>query len=86
MNNKHGILHVIARAPFTVYYEGEATAVSAANQVGPFDVLPGHADFFSVLDPGQVIIEVPEGDPVTFDINAGIITARSNEVHLFVNM
>ena len=62
MNNKHGILNVIARAPFTVYYEGEATAVSAANQVGPFDVLPGHADFFSVLDPGQVIIEVPEGD------------------------
>ena len=77
---------MIARAPFIVYYEGEATAVSAANQVGPFDVLPGHADFFSVLEPGQVVIDLPEGDPVTFDINAGIITARGDEVHLFVNM
>jgi F0F1-type ATP synthase epsilon subunit len=84
--NKQGTLNVIARAPFTVYYEGEATAVSALNQVGPFDVLPGHADFFSVLEPGQVIVEVPNGDPISFDINAGIITARSNEVHLFVNM
>jgi F0F1-type ATP synthase epsilon subunit len=84
--NKQGTLNVIARAPFTVYYEGEATAVSALNLVGPFDVLPGHADFFSVLEPGQVIVEVPNGDPISFDINAGIITARSNEVHLFVNM
>ena len=84
--NKQGTLNVIARAPFTVYYEGEATAVSAMNQVGPFDVLPGHADFFSVLEPGQVVVEIPNGDPVSFDINAGIITARNNEVHLFVNM
>ena len=84
--NKQGMLNVIARAPFTVYYEGEATAVSAMNQVGPFDVLPGHADFFSVLEPGQVVVEIPNGDPVSFDINAGIITARNNEVHLFVNM
>lgn len=84
--NKQGMLNVIARAPFTVYYEGEATAVSAMNQVGPFDVLPGHADFFSVLEPGQVVVEIPNGEPVSFDINAGIITARNNEVHLFVNM
>ena len=39
-------LTVIARAPFTVYYEGPASAVSAKNRVGPFDILPGHADFF----------------------------------------
>lgn len=78
-------LNVIARAPFTVYYEGEADAVSATNQIGPFDVLPGHADFFSVLDPGQVIIETGD-EPIVFDINAGIITARNNEIHLFVNM
>ncbi len=79
-------LNVIARAPFLVYYEGPAQVVSAKNPVGPFDVLPGHADFFSVLDPCQVVIEPAEGDPVTFTIRAGIITARNNEVHLFVNM
>jgi F0F1-type ATP synthase epsilon subunit len=69
-----------------VYYEGEASAVSAVNRVGPFDVLPGHADFFSVLEPGQVIIDINGKDPVTFDITTGIITARNNEIHLFVNM
>lgn len=78
-------LTVIARAPFEVYYEGPAEAVSAKNKVGPFDILPGHADFFSMLLPGEVIIET-ENDPVSFQINNGIITVRDNEVMLFVNM
>jgi F-type H+-transporting ATPase subunit epsilon len=79
-------LHVIARSPFNVYFEGAAQVVSASNRVGNFDILPGHADFFSVLDPGQVIVEPGNGDPVNFDITNGIITVRNNEVMLFVNM
>ncbi len=78
-------LKVIARAPFELYYEGEASSVTAANKVGEFDVLPGHADFFSVLSPGQVIIET-NGEPTKFDINNGIVTVRDNEVMMFVNM
>ena len=78
-------LSVIARAPFQVYYEGKAKSVSASNKVGPFDVLPDHADFFSVLKPGEIIIET-KADPVTFNINNGIIAVRDNEVMLFVNM
>lgn len=80
-----GTLKVIARAPFELYYEGEATSVTAANKVGEFDVLPGHADFFSVLSAGQVIIET-NGEPTKFDINNGIVTVRDNEVMMFVNM
>lgn len=79
-------LNVIARAPFIVYYEGPAEVVSATNKIGPFDVLPGHADFFSVLEPGNVIIEIGKDKPVTFEVETGVITARDNNVHLFVNM
>lgn len=79
-------LKVIARAPFHLYFEGEAQVVSGTNPVGPFDILSGHADFFSVLTPGDIIIEPAEGDPVTFKITNGIVTARDNEVMLFVNM
>jgi F0F1-type ATP synthase epsilon subunit len=79
-------LRVIARAPFKLYYEGEATSVSGTNKVGPFDILPGHADFFSVMTPGEVIIETGNGEPVKFDINNGIVTTRDNEVMMFLNM
>jgi F0F1-type ATP synthase epsilon subunit len=78
-------LTVIARAPFKIYYEGPAQVVSAANAVGEFDILPGHADFFSVLIPGEVMIET-SNEPVTFPIHNGIIAVRDNEVMLFVNM
>jgi len=80
-----GKLSVIARAPFNVYYEGEALAVSATNRVGEFDILPGHADFFSVLNPGEIIIDT-EKEPIKFSVNDGIITVRDNQVMLFVNM
>lgn len=79
-------LSVIARAPFNIYYEGPAEAVSAVNKVGQFDVLPGHADFFSVLSPGDIFIKTKAEQPVTFYANNGIITVRDNEVMLFVNM
>lgn len=78
-------LSVIARAPFTLYYEGEATSLTATNPVGEFDILPGHADFFSVLSPCEIIIE-HGAEPTKFEISNGIITVRDNEVMLFCNM
>lgn len=79
------LLTVIARAPFHIYYEGSARVVSASNKVGKFDVLPGHADFFSVMSPGEVLIET-ESDTINFPITGGIIGVRDDEVMLFVNM
>jgi F0F1-type ATP synthase epsilon subunit len=78
-------LTVTARSPFHVYYEGPALIVSATNKVGRFDVLPGHADFFSVMSPGEVVIET-ETNVVNFSINGGIIGVRNDLVMLFVNM
>jgi len=78
-------LSVVARAPFHIYYEGTAKVVSATNKVGKFDILPGHADFFSVMSPGEVVIET-ESDSINFKINNGIIGVRDDEVLLFVNM
>jgi F0F1-type ATP synthase epsilon subunit len=78
-------LRIIARSPFHVYYEGPAQMVSAMNRIGKFDVLPGHADFFSVMMPGDVQIQT-DADTITFPITGGIIGVRDDEVMLFVNM
>lgn len=78
-------LDVIARSPFHVFYEGTARIVSAANAVGKFDILPGHIDFFSVMTPGEIVIET-EGESVVFSIFNGIISVRDDKVMLFVNI
>lgn len=85
MKNQTATFNVSARAPFHIYYEGPAKMVSSQNPVGRFDILPGHADFFSVMTPGEVIIQT-DNDNVSFQISGGIISVRGNEVMLFVNM
>lgn len=80
-----GKLTVIARAPFEIHFEGDAVALSATNKVGRFDILPGHADFFSILSPGEIVIDTEE-ESKSFPISNGIITVRDNNVLLFVNM
>ena len=78
-------LSVVARAPFHIYYEGPAISLSAENRVGPFDILPGHADFFSMLKPCDIVIETADQE-IKFAIYSGMITVRSDQVMLFVNM
>lgn len=78
-------LNITARAPFHIYYEGPALAISAKNKVGTFDILPGHADMFSVLEACDVAIET-ENEPIVFAIQSGIITVRDNAVMLFVDV
>lgn len=78
-------IYVIARAPFELYYEGEANSLSGENKIGKFDILPGHADFFSMLIPSDVIIET-DSEPIIFSIINGIVTVRDNKVMLFANI
>ncbi len=78
-------LNVVARAPFNIYFEGKAQSVTATNTVGVFDILPGHADFFSILTPGEVNIET-NNEQLTININNGIVTVTNNSVSLFINM
>lgn len=86
-NKPEPVLNVIARSPFNVYFEGRAEVLSARNRIGPFDILPEHADFFSILRPCTVTIDSPDKDEqVSFEIQNGIITVRDNEVMLFCNM
>lgn len=78
-------LQVIARAPFKVYYEGLAESVSATNNVGSFDILPGHADFFSIINEGEVKIGT-EKEVITINISNGIVSVKDNSVMLFLNI
>ncbi len=82
---KDTLLKVVARAPFQLYYEGNALAVTATNKVGKFDILPGHADFFSLLNSGEVIIETDSED-ITIPISNGIVCVRDDEVLMFLNI
>ena len=80
------ILKVQARAPFQLYYEGEALTVTASNKVGKFDILPGHADFFSVINPQSEIVIGTEKEDISIKASNGIVCVKNDEVLLFLNI
>ena len=77
------LLDVKVFSPYTVFYKGPAKSVSALNSTGPFDVLAGHINFFSVLEEGNVTVDTG-AEPQEIPISHGIIHVRQNKVTLFV--
>ncbi len=72
-------------APFKVYYEGEASSVSAVNATGPFDILPKHHNFLCMLMPCSLIIETLEG-PITVKVSRALMHVKSDRVVVFMDV
>lgn len=73
-------------APFHIYYEGEALSVSAVNDVGPLDVLPGHHNFLCMLVPGEVKINTLSKGLRRIKINRALLHVHANHVTVFVDV
>lgn len=76
-------LSVKVLSPTQTLYDGPANSVSGNNRVGPFDILPEHANFFSLLTAGNIAVNT---GVKTFNFNAlhGIIKVSNNKVTLFI--
>jgi F0F1-type ATP synthase epsilon subunit len=72
-------------SPYQTYYQGEAVSISAANRTGPFDVLAGHINFFSLLTGGTVVLNTGF-QRLEFPIARGIIRVNHDEVTLFADV
>lgn len=68
-----------------VYFEGVADSVSASSRLGPFDVLSGHANFFTLLVPGEVTIKNADHVKI-IEISQGIVQVSDDYVKVFVDV
>lgn len=84
-NDQRQQLNVIVLSPYETFYEGMANSVSAVNKIGPFDVLPGHINFMSLLSRGAVKLNTPSGERI-FKLERGILKVHDNQVKVFVNV
>jgi len=73
-------------APFKVYFDGPAKSLTATNRVGPFDVLPQHHNFISLLEPADVIVRSDGNDDFKMHINQGIIHVKADIVRVFLDV
>lgn len=82
---KKGKLYVTVRSRRGLTYEGELHAVSSFNQMGPFDILPEHSNFVSMITKKLVLHRV-DGRNEEINLSKGVIMVEKNRVQVFIGV
>lgn len=81
-----GKMLVKVYAPFKNYFEGVANSISAVNGTGPFDILPGHHKFLTLLSACDIDIRTDEGSEEKVTISMGIMYVLEDRVTVFLDV
>lgn len=79
-------MHVRIYAPFRTYFDGEASSLTAVNATGPFDVLPRHKNFMSLLQPCTINVRVPKRPDFNLPIEQAVMHVKADKVTVFLDV
>jgi F0F1-type ATP synthase epsilon subunit len=79
-------MHVKVHAPYKTYFDGEANSISAINRTGPFDVLPHHKNFMTLLIPCNIVIRINGKPTFTMPIQRGIMHVKADQTTVFLDV
>jgi F0F1-type ATP synthase epsilon subunit len=79
------LIHVKVYSPFKTYFNEDAFSISAVNGTGPFDVLPKHHNFMTLLNPCELII-AREGGEIKIRIARGVMHVKTDNVVVFLDV
>ncbi|MFZ1249069.1 MAG: F0F1 ATP synthase subunit epsilon [Candidatus Saccharimonadales bacterium] len=79
-------IYVKVYAPYKVYFEGDATSISAASLTGSFDILPKHHNFITLLVACDVVVRTANGNEEKIRIQGGIMHVKANSVIVFLDV
>ena len=83
--NVKPMVHIKVYSPFKVYFNDNASSISAVNDTGPFDILPHHHNFMTLLSPCELKID-KDGVPVRVRIARGIMHVKADQVIVFLDV
>lgn len=78
-------MHVKVYAPFKVYYDDQATSISAVNDTGDFDILPQHHNFMTLLNECDIVVRNDDKEE-KIPITNGIMHVKADEVKVFLDI
>jgi len=85
-NTAKTVMHVKVHAPFKTYFDGDANSISAINRTGPFDVLPHHKNFMTLLIPCNIVVRVDGKPNFTLPIQRGIMHVKADQTTVFLDV
>lgn len=78
--------HLKVYSPFKNYFEGDVNSISAVNDTGPFDILVGHHNFITLLNPCEMVIRANQKDDQKIKITRGIMQVKADDVIIFLDV
>jgi F0F1-type ATP synthase epsilon subunit len=79
-------MHVKVYSPFKTYFDGLAASLSAINKTGPFDILPHHKNFMSLLAPCTITVRAPEKQDFNLKVTRGVMHVKADQVTVFLDV
>lgn len=78
-------MHAKVYSPFKTYFDDDAYSVTAENKTGPFDILPRHHNFMTLLGACDITIRSPRGEK-KIRISQGIMHVKKDRVIVFLDV
>lgn len=80
-------MNVKVYSPFKVYYDEESYSISGVNATGPFDILPHHHNFMTLLNACELNIRPVNGrNEQKIRISGGLMHVKADKVTVFLDI
>lgn len=80
-------MRIQVASPFKTYFDEDGYSISGVNATGPFDILPHHHRFMTLLTPGELVIRPVGGQrEQRVRISGGLMHVRADKVIVFLDI
>jgi F0F1-type ATP synthase epsilon subunit len=78
-------MHIKVYSPFKTYFDDEGESITGENATGPFDILPKHHNFMTLLNPCELIVR-SRGSAQKIRISGGLMHVKADQVTVFLDI
>jgi F0F1-type ATP synthase epsilon subunit len=81
-------MYIKVYSPFKTYFEGQGYSISGINATGPFDILPQHHNFVTLLSPCELSIQTTGGlvETQKIRISGGLMHVKADRITVFLDI
>jgi F0F1-type ATP synthase epsilon subunit len=79
-------MHIKVYSPFKIYFDEDGYSLSGKNATGPFDILPHHHNFMSLLNAGELVIRPVRGGEQRVRISGGLLHVKADAITVFLDI
>lgn len=81
-------MHIKVYSPFKIYFDEDGYSISGVNATGPFDILPHHHNFMTLLGACELNIRPVNTPPEEqrIRISGGLMHVKADQVTVFLDI